>query len=242
MEQIVRLVGCIGVDGARFIEEHIDPQFKALTHLYHHIEDRNAFPRLVVANALVSYQLSGRGEEWWWEFAHWFSRREVKDIYEAYSKFLPKSRTNRRLVHAKLKRLERAKGFLMEMDVDRYYKDMLSLRDALAGVLNTRKDAKTVVFAVKMFGYAMRIATGEFVPYPMEVPIPVDSRIERVTKRFGRVDPIHFWNTVAGRTGVPPLHIDSILWPVLGGNKEVKREIVRSFGRVGEELVALLSP
>jgi len=127
------------------------------------------------------------------------------------------------------------------MDPQKYYSNMVELQRDLAQVLGTRRNAKTVVFAVKMFGYAMRIATGEFRTYPMEIPIPVDSRIEKLTKRFGDVKPISFWNSVARSANVPPLHIDSILWPALSGDPEVVGKIVQSFGRLGEDLMGLLS-
>ncbi len=239
---IDEIIGSIGIEGARYIEEHIDPQFQALLFLYEHMKDKKLFVPLVVANSLVSYQLSGKGEEWWWEFAHYFSENPVVEFSEAYKAFLPESRTNRRLVGTKVKRLKRVDAFLQAMDPDRYYADMVRLRDDLAKVLGTNKSAKTIVFAVKMFGYAMRIATGEFRQYPFEVPIPVDSRIKRITEKLGGGDPTEFWNRIAKETNVPPLHIDSILWPAMSGNKEVREKIRNAFGSTGEELIEILSP
>jgi len=235
--QIVEIISRIGVDGARFIEEHIDPQFQALRHLYGSGIDSDAFVRLVVANALVSYQLSGKGEEWWWEFARGFSNKNVSSITKAYARFLPNSRTNRRLTPTKLKRLERVEPFLKSMDVEQYYRNMRALQEDLSDALGTSKNAKTVVFAVKMFGYAARIVMGKFRPYPMDIPIPVDSRIRRLTVRLGEKDPIRFWQGVAEETEVPPLHIDSILWPAMSGNPEVQEKIRGAFGDVGEELI-----
>ncbi len=240
--RIADLIREIGIDGARYIEENVDPQFQALLFLYEHMKDKKLFVPLVVANALASYQLSGKGEEWWWEFARWFAENPVTDIAGTYSVFLPASRTNRRLVDSKVKRLRRAEAFLQGMDPEDYYEDMVRLRDGLAKVLGTNGNAKTVVFAVKMFGYAMRIATGEFRPYPFEIPIPVDSRIRRLTKKLGGEDPIEFWNRVAKKTNVPPLHIDSILWPAMGGDPKVREKIVKVFGEAGRELIQFLSP
>ncbi len=94
----------------------------------------------------------------------------------------------------------------------------MGLRNDIAEALGSPKTAKTVVFAVKMFGYAGRIAFGgEFVPYPMEIDIPEDVRIKAYTERITNEPPVSFWRRVAEETGIPPLHIDSILWPVLGG-------------------------
>ena len=163
-------------------------------------------------------------------------------IYGAYKLFLPESKTNRRITNVKLKRLERAEPFLTSINAKEYYDNMVALQHELAKTLGTQRNAKTVVFAVKMFGYAMRIATGEFRPYPMEIPIPVDSRIQRLTERLGEKNPIRFWQKIAEETGVPPLHIDSILWPAMSGNPEVQEKIRRAFGQAGEELIRFLSP
>ncbi|MDN5358241.1 MAG: DNA-(apurinic or apyrimidinic site) lyase [Candidatus Diapherotrites archaeon] len=240
---IARVIGEIGVDGARYIEEHIDPQFQALMFLYEKMDDKRAFVPLVTANALVSYQLSGKGEEWWWEFARWFSEHPVTErLSAAYAEFLPKSRTNKRLANIKVKRLEKMENFLLAMRPEKYYENMVQLWKDLAQILGTPRNTKTTVFAVKMFGYAMRIANGKFIPYPFEIPIPVDSRIKKFTEKLGAGKPIPFWNEVAKKSGVPPLHIDSILWPALSGNPEVHEKIKKAFGHAGEELIELLSP
>ena len=77
--RIIEILKGIGIEGAKYIEENIDPQFQAVNYLYEHVDDDKFVP-LVVANAIVSYQLSGKGEEWWWEFAKWFSSRPVDDF------------------------------------------------------------------------------------------------------------------------------------------------------------------
>ncbi|NJE09952.1 N-glycosylase/DNA lyase [Thermococcus sp. MAR1] len=220
----------LGIDCARIIEEKVDLQFDALKNLHANLGDDELFIKLVIANSIVSYQLTAKGERWWWEFSEHFSENPpVGSIAEAYSSFLPNSRTNRRLVAGKVRRLERLEPFLDSLSLrdlrDYYFNGMECLRDGLAKGLGSKRSAKTIVFAVKMFGYAGRIAFGEFVPYPMAIEIPDDVRINAYTKRFTNEPPVSFWNKIAEETGIPPLHIDSILWPVLGGNKEVLRRV-----------------
>ncbi|WP_148882488.1 N-glycosylase/DNA lyase [Thermococcus aciditolerans] len=220
----------LGIDCARTIEERVDLQFDALKNLHANLGDDELFIKLVMGNSLVSYQLTARGEAWWWEFSKYFSENPPEEsISEAYSRFLPNSRTNRRLVAGKVKRLERVEPFLDSLSLgdlrDYYFNGMERLRDELAKALGSKKSAKTIVFAVKMFGYAGRIAFGEFVPYPMAIEIPDDVRINAYTKRFTNEPPVSFWGRIAEETGIPPLHIDSILWPVLGGNDEVLRRL-----------------
>ncbi|NJE03112.1 N-glycosylase/DNA lyase [Thermococcus sp. MV11] len=216
----------LGLDCARTIEERVDLQFDALRNLHGNLKNDELFIKLVIANSLVSYQLTAKGEMWWWEFSKHFSENPPgKGISEAYSRFLPNSRTNRRLVTGKVKRLKRIEPFLDSLSLEDlgnyYFSGMERLRDELAKTLGSRKSAKTIVFAVKMFGYAGRIAFGKFVPYPMGIEIPDDVRINAYTKRFTNEPPVSFWRGIAEETGIPPLHIDSILWPVLGGHDEV---------------------
>ena len=240
--RLVEILSELGLDCARLIEERVDLQFDALRNLRETLENDELFIKLVIANSLVSYQLSGKGEDWWWEFSRYFSANPPKKgIAEAYSSFLPESRTNKRLVAGKVRRLKRVEPFLNSLSLDNlrdyYFDGMERLRDDLARVLNSRKSAKTVVFAVKMFGYAGRIAFGQFVPYPMTVEIPNDVRISSYTKRFTNEPPVDFWGRIAKKTGIPPLHIDSILWPVLGGKGEVikrLKEICREYALVLE--------
>ena len=220
----------LGLDCARTIEEKVDLQFDALKNLHDNLRDDELFIRLVIANSIVSYQLSGKGEDWWWEFSKHFSENPPGgSIAEAYSRFLPNSRTNRRLVAGKVRRLQKLEPSLERLSIndlkEYYFSGMERLRDELVRTLGSKKNAKTIVFAVKMFGYAGRIAFGEFVPYPMTIEIPDDMRISAYTKRFTSEPPVSFWSRVAKETGIPPLHIDSILWPVLGGKEEVLRRL-----------------
>ncbi|AEC52609.1 N-glycosylase/DNA lyase [Pyrococcus sp. NA2] len=218
---IAEIIREIGIEGARYMEENVDEQFKALKYLSSSI-DTEMFIKLVIANSLVSYQLTGKGEGWWWEFAKYFSKVRVQGIYDAYSKFLPRSRFNRRLVQQKLSRIKKIEHFLNSLTLDElrgYYDDMITFWNLIARTLNVDKRSKTIVFAVKMFGYSARIAFSEFRPYPMEIPIPEDVRIIKVTSRLTREKPQVFWQKIARKSGVPPLHIDSILWPLIGGTK-----------------------
>ncbi len=237
--ELSEIIGEIGIEGARWIEEHIDEQYKALEYLWRNLQDPEAFPKLIVMNALVSYQLTGRGEDWWWEFAQWFSDNPPRELPGDYLRFLENSRYNRRLFNAKARRIERFWKGLGEVDLLLYYSRMEEIWKIIAERMGARPTSKTIVFSVKMLGYAGRIVRGEFHPFPFQIPIPVDLRIERLTRKLGGNDPIAFWSDVAEKSGVPPLHIDSIIWPLLG-SEEKRRVVAERFGRTGEELVRLL--
>ncbi|WP_457620305.1 N-glycosylase/DNA lyase [Methanopyrus sp.] len=213
----------------RVIEERVDVQYKAIEALTDALPSTDLV-RLTVANALVSYQLSSPGEDWWREFSSYFRKRRPDDIVREYTRFLPRSRGNRRLIRQKLYRLHRAKTFLEGLtwqDAESYYRNMNRLRLDLARALDTDPRSKTVVFAVKMFGYALRLITGKFRPYPFEIPIPVDARIERVTRSITDDDPRRYWDSIARQTGIPPLHLDSILWIGTSRDPEVRERLVK---------------
>ncbi|ASJ00709.1 N-glycosylase/DNA lyase [Thermococcus gorgonarius] len=245
-EKIKKLEGTLrklGVGCARTVEEKVDLQFDALKNLHENLGDDELFLKLVVANSIVSYQLSGKGEDWWWEFSRYFSENPPgEEIAKAYALFLPNSQTNRRLTAGKVKRLQKLEPFLDRLtleDLRYYFRDMKGLRDDLAKAMNAKRDAKTIVFAIKMFGYAGRIAFGEFIPYPMEIEIPEDVRIKAYTERFTNEPPVSFWKKIAEKTGIPPLHIDSILWPVLGGKREVVERLKKHCGEKAGKVLKL---
>ena len=226
VEALKSILKELGIECARTIEEKVDLQFSALENLHENLNNDELFLKLVIANSIVSYQLSDKGENWWWEFSNYFSKNPLAgSIVKAYSEFLPRSKSNRRLIQSKLNRLKKLEPFLNSLTIEDLIKYHLRFRDHLAKVMNAKEDAKTIVFAVKMFGYASRIAFGEFIPYPMEIDIPKDFRIENYTKRFVNKNSITFWREVSKEVEIPPLHIDSILWPVLGGDKRVMEKL-----------------
>ena len=218
----------LGLKSAKTIEENVDLQYHYLENLQKTLNNNELFLKLVIINAIVSYQLSATGENWWKEFSeyNWNNTPNNKnDLFEEYILFLSNSKGNKRLNNIKIKRINKIKPFLNDLSIaelENYYLNMNLFRDSIAKELNTKKESKTVVFAVKMFGYASRIVFKKFIPYPYEIEIPKDSRIEKYTKRFTDDNVIKFWNDISKETEIPPLHIDSILWSALGSSPYVK--------------------
>ncbi len=212
--ELINLLKKLTLEDIRIIEENFDEQFKAVKYLYKNTNNKDSFPLLVILNALVSYQLNTTGENYWWEFAKYFSNKEIKDEIEDMKDFLKNSKGNKRYLNIKIKRLEKIRPYIsyIKEGYEEFYEDMVKLRDFLANVMNQNKNAKTIVFSVKMFGYAMRIYIGKFIPYPFEIAIPLDSRIKKITEKFTEEDPIKFWFKVSKETSIPCLHIDSIIW------------------------------
>ncbi|MBM7410053.1 N-glycosylase/DNA lyase [Methanococcus maripaludis] len=227
INELLEIFGHFDVNFAKYMEEKIDTQYFVLENLKNSMKNDEMFIKLVILNSIVSYQLCTTGELWWEEFSKYWSKHDAnnENLGESYVNFLENSKGNKRLLNVKIKRIEKIIPFLENLnllDFKTYYSDMGKLLENLSKYLNSKKNSKTVVFAVKMFGYASRIVFNEFFPYPMNIEIPKDSRIEKYTLKFTDENPIKFWNEVSKTTNIPPLHIDSIIWPVLGRNFDFK--------------------
>lgn len=189
--------------------------------------DRNLFLLLVLQCALVWFQIA-----WSWpKRREEFSQKIIADrsqlqqlddnIDRRYS-FLTTSTYNKRLYNIKRKRLEK---FLNAdspqvhiQSLESYANSMDKLRTDIAQHMQQNKTNKTVSFSVKMYGYAVRITSNTFIPYPANIPIPVDSRLTAIYKKnegkntstdSGILD---YYQSLADKYIIPPLHLDSLLW------------------------------
>jgi len=222
------VIRSLGIESARTIEEKIDLQYSYLRHLKERLNNNVLFLKLIILNALVSYQLSTTGENWWREFSEYPWEDISGSILEEYVGFLSNSKGNRRFLEGKIKRIYRLKSLLNTLSFEKfknYYNNMETFRNSIAKILNTKGSSKTVVFTVKIFGYGGRMVFNKFIPYPYSVEIPKDSRIEKYSTKFTKGDVLKFWNEVARDSRVPPLHIDSLLWPALGNWEKVKKPL-----------------
>ena len=192
------------------------------------------------------------GERWWNTFSREFRNRELGDLLKEYSAFLERYKV--RLLPQKLRRVRKlwtTLSDLTERDLRGYYEDMLSFRDLVASSLGASRLAKTVVFSVKMFGYASRIAFKRFIPYPMEIDIPVDIRVKKISEvifgeSLSEAKVISLWRGISAESRIPPLHIDSVIWHLWGRRGRLKisdlpQDLISKCSReVLEELLALI--
>ena len=219
------------------IEELYDEQFHALRALFDKRDNGRYFCVLVLLNGLVSYKLSGTGEDYWWEFSNYFvangfSGNPVEDIIS----FLGVSRYNKRFLNTKISRVKkfsRVYGRILT-NIEYYSENFLELRRLISRALGAREDSKTVVFSIKMFNYAVRIAYGKKVSLPMEIAIPLDFRILKISKWLGlkERDSLNFWFDLSRTIGIPPPHVDSILWIAVNLAKKNIRTKYENFNKV----------
>lgn len=208
--------------------EKIDPQYKALEILYRDIDDEKLFFSLILVNSLLAYQLSSSWEEYWEEFskkATLYNSKILTDniewlalyIIKFFKDFLPNSKWNKRLLNMKLIRLWKIEYFLKQFidNLDNYLDNLVFLRDDLSSAMKQKKDAKTIVFAIKMILYWKSISKLETpINIINEITIPIDSRLEKIFEKYKEdsVDIKKFYRDLSIKLGIPEIHLDAILW------------------------------
>ncbi|MDD3793803.1 MAG: N-glycosylase/DNA lyase [Candidatus Gracilibacteria bacterium] len=197
--------------------EETDRQFIALKSLIEKNENKREVLALVIANSIICYQLSGTGENYWEEFSSYFSDKKIsyENVVFLLGEFIKQSKNNKRFVDTKVKRLEKVKFALdgFQGREEYFYQNMTELRDLLAKTMKQKITDKTIVFAVKMFGYVARnIFT--FVAYPKEIFIPIDSRLTNLFEKYkGDYSDINkFYMDLSEKMDVTLLHLDGIVW------------------------------
>lgn len=200
--------------------EKNDPMYQALFFLYDTLKNKEVFLPLVIANALICYQLSSNGESYWEEFAKEAAKYEfqkLRDVYLFFIDFLPRSQWNKRLWETKIERLKKLDHFLGNFYYKQkfYSKNLIKFQKDIAKAMIQTPSAKTIVFSVKMFWYGSRIRFQEFIPFPREIPIPIDSRLQLIfehTQKDESENIESFYQKLSERLDIAPLHLDAILW------------------------------
>ena len=217
MQQLYNKLKQYSLSDAIKIEES-DRQYIALKNLSENIQNREIYLGFILVNSIICYQLSWKWEDYWEEFSNYFSSVNIEksEIINALWSFIKQSKNNKRFIDTKLKRLEKIKPFLEEFiwNEKEYYDDMERLRNDLAKSMKQKKDAKTIVFAVKMFSYWARNIFNNLNYFPEEINVPVDSRLialfEKYKWDYENIDIFYF--DLSKKLNIPELHLDAILW------------------------------
>ena len=217
MQELYNKLKKYSINDAIIIEES-DRQYIALKDMYNNIRDKKNYLSFILANAIICFQLSWKWEDYWEEFGSYYinANIEKEEIIEELWSFIKQSKNNKRFVETKLKRLEKLKSFLEEFiwKEEEYYNDMEKLRDSLAKTMKQKKDAKTIVFAVKMFSYWARNMFNKLVYFPENITIPVDSRLINLFEKYkwDYIDINKFYFDLSKLLKIPELHLDAIVW------------------------------
>ncbi len=198
--------------------EKSDKQYIALKKLLQNIKNKDLYLPLILANSIICYQLSWKWEKYWEEFSIYFSNINIQKntLLEELWIFIYNSKNNKRFINIKIKRLEKLKPFLVKFFWKQYYyyNNMELLRDDLAKNMKQKKDAKTIVFAVKMFSYWARINFNKINFFPENINIPIDSRLIALFEKYKweYIDINKFYFDLSKKLNIPELHLDAILW------------------------------
>lgn len=239
---IAEKLSLLRLESALKVEE-LDPQFQAVKLITSKMSFGAALT-LIILNSIISYRLSGRGEDYWNEFALYVSKatepRSLIDAVKLTTSFLATSRINVALRTIKVSRLLRASvaRILEPTRIVGQLDDLREFAKALATSLRSKWSSKTITFSIKMVCYAYRAYYGKPLLAPFNIPIPIDSRIAKLSwtsriadiegcslKRWSDVVKVitskpktvqKAWGLIAKKCEIPPLHLDSILWLVGG--------------------------
>jgi len=236
MNELYEKLKKYSIDDSIKIEES-DRQYIALKSLWdkfslfsnQNVSIKSYYLSLILANSIICYQLSGKWEDYWEEFSTYFRNKWIvnseKWIVENLSNFIKQSKNNKRFVDTKISRLEKLKNLLGEFskDVEFYYDNMEILRDKLAKTMNQKPDAKTIVFAIKMFSYGARNVFDKLVYFPESISIPIDSRLTNLYEKYkwdnisnneknNIIEIKEFYFDLSKKLGIPELHLDALVW------------------------------
>lgn len=230
--------------------EKNDPQYHAVSELVRHYGKELA-SIIVVANALISYQLSSRGEEYWSALSKWFiDRREkikdINDIIENHIMFLKITNYNRMGLKHKIKRLQVFYNSSLAKNLVnsplKFCNQLDKLVYMISKILKTDPTAKTVVFAGKMYYYFCLTCKAEI---SGEIPIPVDRRnsflaitscivgcknntstcVKELMTPKNREIVIEAWKIVSEKANIPLYKLDSFTWLLTGMIRQLKEPI-----------------
>lgn len=215
--------------------EESDRQFLALKSAWELIKNRDfggvdgkvikdVFLRAVIYNSLISYQIAWSWELRWEEFAEklkfdfdvlLIGFLQWNASLERWYNLMITSKNNKRLYNIKLSRLKKFSNFSLK-PMEWYYDNMIDLWQDLSKAMSVPTSSKTICFSVKMFGYAARVVFEKFVPYPLEVAIPLDSRIRKLFLAsywtISDKEIIEKCYQLSKISGIPSLHLDSLFW------------------------------
>ncbi len=185
-----------------------------------------AFLTLMVIAGLNDYQLKGKAEE-----AYWPPLRSLlegsptpghpADLYRILEPFYRKER----LPTAKVARLSRflespLAEELWTMSSSDVSKQLRTVWERVANTMGQAPKKKTVVFSLKTLGIGLLWLGEDGFDFD-GIPVPVDSRLERLTPGLSEDEIRSFWDEVLAElkkteSRLTHIHLDSLLWQYAG--------------------------
>lgn len=148
------------------------------------------FAVLVIILALNDYQLKGKAEKNYWPMLDALLNSKIKNKIskDEMQKILIPFYQAERFADQKIKRMEKFINSPLADKIWNYNAKEVSehfnnIWIDLSRVMGQKKDKKTIVFSMKCLGRSLIMYNETSFNFD-NIPIPVDSRIERITKNF----------------------------------------------------------
>lgn len=221
--------------------EHSDPQFLAIkkgrdyistTERTHHgVSQQSAYLYLILQTALISYQISGSWELWREEITERIAT-DFEYLHERLSNWLSNvdrryqtlntSKYNKRIYNIKRSRLDKFfesyhdHFHIKNNNYINFHQDMNWLLSIISKTMKQPDNAKTITFAIKIFGYGARIVFDQLIHYPMNIKIPVDSRLIKIASlnnkhKMTNSEIQNRFQSISESHNIAPLHLDSLI-------------------------------
>lgn len=199
---------------------------------------KREFLFFIIQNSSISFLLSSswenRRSEVTNHFRDYYIQHQSIELEKFFLDFWEPSFTllkwNRRLKNNKLSRLKKISQNIYELS--NKYCDLLNKINS-ENIINTqliefykelakafwqRPTDKTVAFSTKMFICGLRIVDNFEYPFPHEISIPIDSRLQKIYEietgldwnNFNKV--FEFFQNLSISSWISPLDIDTLLW------------------------------
>ncbi|WP_253739212.1 N-glycosylase/DNA lyase [Halohasta salina] len=256
VEAVADALAAVGYDGIVAFDR-TEPEYSTIECLYEKYDSEAHVKLLMLLAASQDYQLNGDAQLFWSELertAEDFERLDsVQAVRDLLGDFMQRD-INGRLNQQKRDRLIR----VIEAGFDEWFVSNhdsvapLDIWERFADDLNTDKDAKTVVLAMKVYDIAHLVKHGQYMEFPRKIPIPCDLQVRRVSWSSGITESddtdqvLDVWAEVMEKTSqrlgrhISLLRIDSIIWQAgqIIGRNEPDREasqqaLIDLFGEVG---------
>ncbi|MCC6047201.1 MAG: N-glycosylase/DNA lyase [Desulfurococcaceae archaeon] len=230
--------------------EEVDPQYEAVADLCRVLGLEGTVASYLVA--VATYHLRCTGEVFWARFSNYVRRLPPSRVVEGVVEFIlgdPCNSIQRLVKVGRVLKLSKYLGEVRKLLSDCGFLELWRLTYR---ALEADPASKTVVFAVKMGYYGTRalgICRG---PLPMEIPIPLDRRVARATLNLGIIRAgsledvmrcrdvvVESWRSIGESSGIPPIHLDLLLW-ALQNSSTLSKALRRVDQRRGEVLRTLL--
>ncbi len=220
--------------------EDSDKQFIAIKRIVEQLPVTIVF-NMVIANSLISYFLTGKGEDYWDEFTAYLLKMKnrlknasCRDMLKIHREFLRISKYNKLSLRNKYSRLKKyyCSSICRKIIAEpfRYAENLSYLTKELEKITGSKSTSKTIVFASKMYWYVCKIL-GKNVKG--DIDMPIDRRNAFITISSGMImgcnDNIEecvsalisskysslarrAWRIVGQYSGIPLYRLDALTW------------------------------